>query len=160
MRIGFSKDIHVIKEGLPLVLGGVQIPCNFGLESHSDGDCLIHAIVEAIFGALNIGDLGTFYPPSDDKYKNISSTYFLDDCKKKLDEFGYSISNIDCFVSCERPKLKNYISLMKKSVASHLKIDEKQVSIKAGTNEGVGPVGEGKAIEAYCVVLLEEKVNG
>ena len=67
MRIGFSKDIHVIKEGLPLVLGGVQIPCDFGLESHSDGDCLIHAIVEAIFGALNIGDLGTFYPPSDDR---------------------------------------------------------------------------------------------
>ena len=156
MKIGFSKDIHVLKKGIPLVLGGTEIEFEFGLESHSDGDCLIHAIVEAIFGAMNIGDLGTFYPPNDDKYKNISSTYFLDDCKKKMNENGYKISNIDCFVSCERPKLKKYIPEMRENIASHLGIDSKLVSIKAGTNEGVGPVGEGKAIESYCVVLLEE----
>ena len=157
MKIGFSKDIHVIKEGIPLILCGVNIPCEFGLESHSDGDCATHAIVEAIFGALNVGDLGSHYPPNDPKYENVSSLIFLDDTRRILDEMGYEIGNIDLFISCERPKLKKYIPEMKQVVASRLKIDEEKLSIKAGTNEGVGPVGEGKCIEAYCVCLIEKK---
>ena len=94
MRIGFSKDIHVIKNGIPLILGGISIPSEFGLESHSDGDCLIHAIVEAILGALNLGDLGSHYPPTDDKYKGISSTCFLLDAKRLLKENHYKIEKI------------------------------------------------------------------
>ena len=156
MKIGFSKDIHIIKEGLPLILCGVNIPSEFGLESHSDGDCATHAIVEAIFGALNVGDLGSHYPPTDPKYENVSSLIFLDDARRILEEKGYQIGNIDLFISCEKPKLKKYISEMRKTVASHLNTDEENISIKAGTNEGVGPVGKGKAIESYCVCLLEK----
>lgn len=157
MRIGFSKDIHIIKQGVPLILGGINIPSEFGLVSHSDGDCLIHAIVEAIFGAMNIGDLGSHYPPSSQEYKGISSTYFLEDAKKLLKKNGFTVGNIDCFISCEKPKLKLFIDKMRENIAKFLEIDVAKVSIKVGTNEGVGPVGELKAIEAYCVVLLEEK---
>lgn len=157
MRIGFSKDIHIIKNGIPLILGGISIPSEFGLESHSDGDCLIHAIVEAILGALNLGDLGSHYPPTDDKYKGISSTYFLLDAKRLLKENHYKIENIDSFISCEKPKLKKYIPLIQSNIAELLEIDKSIVSIKAGTNEGVGPVARMEAIESYCVVLLKEE---
>ena len=146
MRIGFSKDIHILKEGVPLILGGVHIPYEFGLESHSDGDCLTHAIVEAIFGALNVGDLGKHFPPNDDRYKGVSSLSFLDYTKKLLSEKHYEIENLDCFISCK----------MREKISGKLGISIEQISIKAGTNEGVGPVGEKKAIEAYCVVLLKE----
>lgn len=160
MRVGFSKDIHKITEGKPLILCGVNIPSSFGLESHSDGDCAIHAIVEAIFGAMNVGDLGAHYPPNDDKYKNISSTYFLEDAKKIMDEEGYTIGNIDLFISCEKPKLKDYIYPMRQKVSELLGTDIKNVSIKAGTNEKMDAVGKGEAIEAYCVCLLKEKNDG
>ncbi|MBP5694592.1 MAG: 2-C-methyl-D-erythritol 2,4-cyclodiphosphate synthase [Bacilli bacterium] len=156
MKIGFSKDIHVTKKGIPLVLCGVNIPCEFGLESHSDGDCATHAIVEAIFGALNVGDLGTHYPPSDPKYKGISSMVFLEDAREILKEKGYKIGNIDLFISCEKPKLKPFIKEMVEKVAKALQISEELISIKAGTNEGVGPVGKGEAIESYCVCLVEK----
>lgn len=156
MRIGFSKDIHILKEGVPLILGGVQIPYEFGLESHSDGDCLTHAIVEAIFGALNVGDLGKHFPPNDDRYKGVSSLSFLDYAKKLLSEKHYEIENLDCFISCEKPKLIDFLDKMREKISDKLGIDTDQISIKAGTNEGVGPVGEKKAIEAYCVVLLKE----
>ena len=156
MRIGFSKDIHILKEGVPLILGGVQIPYEFGLESHSDGDCLTHAIVEAIFGALNVGDLGKHFPPNDDRYKGVSSLSFLDYTKKLLSEKHYEIENLDCFISCEKPKLKDFLDKIREKISGKLGISIDQISIKAGTNEGVGPVGEKKAIEAYCVVLLKE----
>ena len=157
LRIGFSKDIHKIVEGKPLILCGVEIPSTFGLESHSDGDCAIHAIVESIFGAMNIGDLGKHYPPNDNKYKNISSLYFLKDAQHKMNNEGYEINNIDVFISCEKPKLKDYIPKMVEVVSSILKTDPKNVSIKAGTNEKMDSVGKGEAIETYCVCLLKEK---
>ena len=156
MKIGFSKDIHVTKKGIPLILGGVNIPSEFGLESHSDGDCLIHAIVEAIFGALNVGDLGKHFPPNDDKFKNYPSTNFLIYTKELLKKMDYKICNIDSFISCEKPKLATYIDEMKENIADLLGIDISLVSVKAGTNEKMGYIGESKAIEAYCVVLLEE----
>ena len=157
MRIGFSKDIHKTEIGKKLILCGIEIPSDFGLESHSDGDCAIHAIVEAIFGAMNVGDLGSHYPPSDDKYKNISSLYFLEDAKNIMDEQGYEIENIDVFISCEKPKLKDFILSMREKVSEILKTDIKRISIKAGTNEKMDCVGRGEAIEAYCVCLLKEK---
>ena len=156
MKIGFSKDIHILKKGIPLILGGVVIPSEFGLESHSDGDCLTHAVVEAIFGALNVGDLGKHFPPNDDRFKGVSSLSFLDYTKNLLQEMKFEVENLDCFISCEKPKLKDYLEKMKEKISTHLGIDVQQISIKAGTNEGVGPVGEMKAIEAYCVVLLKE----
>ncbi len=157
MRVGFSKDIHVTTKGKKLVLCGVTIPSEFGLESHSDGDCALHAVVEAIFGAMNVGDLGTHYPPSDDKYKDMPSTYFVEDCYKIMCELGYKLGNLDLFISCEKPKLKPYIGEMVKNVALLLHTDESRVSIKAGTNEKMDSVGRGEAIEAYCVCLLEEE---
>lgn len=156
MRIGFSKDIHVIEEGKDLILCGIKIPSTFGLKSHSDGDCAIHAIVESIFGAMNIGDLGTHYPPNNDKYKDISSVYFLKDCKRIMDLNKYQLGNLDLFISCEKPKLKPYILNMRENIANLLQCTVDKVSIKAGTNEKMDSVGECKAIEAYCVCLLEE----
>lgn len=156
MKVGFSKDIHILKKGIPLVLGGVTIPYEYGLESHSDGDCLIHAIVEAIFGALNVGDLGQHFSPNDDTYKGISSTYFLKVARETLLSNGFKVGNIDCFISCEKPKLKDYLFKMRETIASYLDISLDKISIKAGTNEGVGAVGEMKAIESYAIVLLEE----
>ena len=141
MKIGFSKDIHVTKKGIPLVLGGVNIPSDFGLESHSDGDCLI---------------LGKHFPPNDDKFKNYPSTNFLIYTKELLKKMDYKICNIDSFISCEKPKLATYIEKMKENIADLLEIDVSNVSVKAGTNEKMGYIGESKAIEAYCVVLLEE----
>lgn len=157
MRIGFSKDIHVTTPNKKLVLCGVEVPSEFGLESHSDGDCALHAVVEAIFGAMNVGDLGTHYPPNDDKYKNMPSTYFVEDCYKIMKEQGYKLGNLDLFISCEKPKLKPYINEMVEKVASLLHTDKSRVSIKAGTNEKMDSVGRGEAIEAYCVCLLEEE---
>ena len=156
MRIGFSKDIHILKKGVPLILGGVEIPYEFGLESHSDGDCLTHAIVEAIFGALNVGDLGKHFPPNDDRFKGVSSLTFLDYTRKLLKEKKYEIENIDCFISCEKPRLKDFLDKMKEKISERLDINIDQISIKAGSNEGVGPVGRKEAIEAYSVVLLKE----
>ena len=156
MRIGFSKDIHRTKAGVPLVLGGVKIPNEFGLESHSDGDCVTHAIVESILGALALGGLGKFFPPSDDKYKNISSIYFLNEVKNILKKNHHKIGNIDVFISCEKPKLSPYIEEMVKTVSQALEIEANRLSIKAGTNEKIGEVGRCEAIEAYSVCLLEE----
>lgn len=156
MKIGFSKDIHILKKGIPLILGGVNIPNDYGLESHSDGDCLTHAIVEAIFGALNVGDLGKHFPPNDDKYKGVSSLTFLDYAKDLLEKEGYKVENIDAFISCEKPKLKGFLDKMMENISLHLGVDVRRISLKAGTNEGVGPVGREEAIEAYCVVLINE----
>lgn len=156
MRIGFSKDIHKFKKGCKLILGGVEIPYEFGLESHSDGDVVLHAVAESILGAINAGDLGTLFPDNDDKYRGISSSYFVKEADRLMKEKGYFIENIDIFISCEAPKLAPYKTKMAENIAKLLQIDADKVSVKAGTNEGLGPVGEKKAIEAYSIVLLSK----
>ena len=153
-KIGYSMDFHPFVEKEYLLLGGVKIPSNLGLKGHSDADCLYHAVTEAIFGSLHLGDLGTNYPDNDIKYKDFDSSLFLKNAKNKLDEYGYQINNIDIMVYLEKPKLKQYISLMEENIANILKICSHDVSIKATTFEKKGPIGsnEGIACEAYVLI--------
>ena len=157
MRVGLGKDIHILKKGYDLTLGGTKIPFKKGLVSYSDGDCLIHSVIDAILGALNLGDIGQNFPDNDSKYKGISSLTLLEYTKKFLDDSKYKISNIDCFISCEKPKLKDYINEMKINISKVLGIELDQISIKAGTNEKMGYIGKNKAIECESIVLLEDK---
>lgn len=158
MRIGFSKDIHKLVKGRNLVLGGIIIPSEFGEEAHSDGDVLLHAIGEAILGALSLGDLGTHFPDNDPHYKDIKSTLLIESIMEMVSKKHYRINNVDAFISLEAPKLKDYIPLIRTNIANLLKVKEDQVSIKAGTNEKMGPVGKGEAIESYAIVSLKKKL--
>lgn len=154
-RIGIGKDIHALVIGKPLVLGSVTIPSMMGLSSYSDGDVVIHSLVDAILGALAKGDIGSMFPDNDPRNKGRHSIEFLKEIKPLIKAQGYKISNIDISISCEKPKLANYIVMMRGSIAMILGIDITQVSIKAGTNEGFDSVGKEQAIEATSIVLLE-----
>lgn len=155
-RIGQAKDIHQLAEGRKLILGGVEIPFEKGLVGHSDADCLIHAVVNAIIGALGLGDIGKFFPDNDLKYKDISSTYFLSEMKKLLVEKQYCINNIDCTVVIEKPILRPYIDTMCLNISRYLGIEKEQVNVKATRGEKLGFVGAGLGVEAECVVLLKK----
>lgn len=154
-RIGQARDIHRLeKNGRNFVLGGVKIPYVLGPVSHSDGDCLYHAICESLLGALSLGDLGSHFPDDDLKYKDIDSSLLIRKAMELVKERGYRIVNIDTSIILEQPKLKNYIFQMRENVSNLLEIDIDRVSIKAGTNEKIGELGEGRAIEASSIVLL------
>ncbi len=156
-RIGFSKDIHPLKENRPLILGGIHIPYHLGLDGHSDADVVIHAISEAILGALAIGDLGTHFPDNDDKYKNIDSTILLKEVVKMMENNHYEINNIDVQIGLSKPKLKDYKEAMRNNIASLLKTNIENVSIKAMTYNSLGDIGNNNDAEAYCVVMLRSK---
>ena len=156
-RIGFSKDIHPLKENRPLILGGIHIPYHLGLDGHSDADVVIHAISEAILGALAIGDLGTHFPDNDDKYKNIDSTILLKEVVKMMENNHYEINNIDVQIGLSKPKLKDYKEAMRNNIASLLKTNIENVSIKAMTYNSLGDIGNNNAAEAYRVVMLRSK---
>jgi 2-C-methyl-D-erythritol 2,4-cyclodiphosphate synthase len=155
MRGGFGFDSHRLTEGRRLVLGGVDIPSPKGEDGHSDGDVLIHAVIDALFGAACSGDIGSHFPPSDPAYKDIGSLVLL---TKAVDEIrkSYRIVNIDCTVILERPKILPFVSAIRSSLAPVLGIGECAVSVKGKTKEGLDAAGEGKSIEAYATVLLEE----
>ena len=155
MRICFSKDIHRLVMDRKLMLGGVHVPYYLGEAAHSDGDVVYHAIAEAILGALALGDLGQHFPDNDRDTENMNSAIIMDEVYKMMKLLGYRLNNVDVFISLEKPKLKYYIEQMRENVAKLLHADISYVSIKAGTNEKMGPVGEGKAVEAYAVVTLE-----
>jgi len=155
-RIGNGYDIHRLEEGRKLILGGVEIEHEKGLLGHSDADVLIHAIMDALLGALSLGDIGKYFPPSDPAYKDISSIKLLKHVKGLIDAQGYKINNIDSVVLAERPKLKGYIFLMKENIAKVLDLEVDQVSVKATTMEGLGAIGEGRAIASEAVVMLEK----
>jgi 2-C-methyl-D-erythritol 2,4-cyclodiphosphate synthase len=155
IRIGFSKDIHPLVEGRPFILGGVLLDYPKGPIGHSDADCLLHAIAESILGALALGDLGRFFPEDDPKYLGYDSSLILKEVFDYINKKGYTVSNLDCMVSLENPKLRPYTDQMKKHIADILEIDVSRVSIKATTFEGLGIVGEGKAIICEAIVLLE-----
>ena len=157
-RIGFSKDIHQLVENRKLIIGGVIVPFEKGELAHSDGDVLYHALAESILGALALGDLGTHFPDTSEVTKDMDSRDIVSKVVTMMLEKGYEVNNVDIFVSLEKPKLKDYIPQMRKNVAGLLNVSLEQVSIKAGTNEKMGPVGEGKAIEASSIILLKEKV--
>ena len=157
-RIGNGYDIHRLVEGRKLILGGVEIPYQLGLLGHSDADVLTHAIMDALLGALSLGDIGRYFPPSDPVYKDINSLELLEKVLALIEAEGYKINNIDSVIQAEQPKLSGYIFLIKESLAETLKLDVDQISVKATTMEGLGPVGEGKGISAHAIALLEKGV--
>ena len=156
-RVGFSKDIHRLVENRKLIIGGVVVPFDKGELAHSDGDVLYHALAESILGALALGDLGKHFPDTSKDTKDMDSSLIVSGVVKMMKEKGYEANNVDIFVSLEKPKLKDYIEAMRNNVAKLLEVDISNVSIKAGTNEGMGPVGEGLAIEASSIVMLVRK---
>ncbi|BCR35140.1 2-C-methyl-D-erythritol 2,4-cyclodiphosphate synthase [Mariniplasma anaerobium] len=158
MRIGHSFDIHQLKEDRKLILGGLTIEHDKGLDGHSDADVLTHAIAEALLGALALGDLGSHYPDNDSKYKDISSIELLKDVYQKIKALSYEIINIDSTVYAELPKLNPYITEMRKKISETLDIDISKVSIKATTYEKLDAIGNQKAIAAEAITLLK-KVN-
>ena len=153
--VGFSKDIHRLVENRKLIIAGVEIPYHLGELAHSDGDVLYHALAESILGALALGDLGKHFPDTSNATLNMDSSLIVKEVVKMMKDKGYQVNNVDIFVSLEKPKLKDYIELMRKNVATLLEVSVDQVSIKAGTNEGCGEVGKGEAIEATSAVLLK-----
>ena len=157
MRIGFASDIHRLVEGRKLILAGVVVPFELGELAHSDGDVVYHALAESILGALALGDLGTHFPDSDDKYKDIDSSILVKEVVSLMKKEGYIIESIDISITLEKPKLKNYISEMRNNIARLLETDVKNVSVKAGTNEKLDEIGKGLAVKAESIVLLKEK---
>lgn len=153
-RIGFSVDIHQLSEGNGIYVGGIYIPCNKKSVAHSDGDCLLHAIAESILGALALGDLGKFFPPSDESIKGIASSKIAEFAVSKMFGQNYKINNIDCSIVLESPKLAKYMDEIKTNIAKLLFTDITNVSIKAGTNEKIGELGQGKAIQCFSTVML------
>ena len=153
-RVGFSKDIHRLVENRKLIIAGVVVPFEKGELAHSDGDVAYHAIAESILGALALGDLGKHFPDNSESTKDMNSELIVSGVVSMMEKEGYRINNIDVFISLEKPKLKDYISQMRNNVTRLLHTDIKNVSIKAGTNEGCGEVGKGEAIEATSIVML------
>jgi len=153
-RIGIGYDIHRLEPNSDLIIGGVKIPFEKGLFGHSDADVLIHAVIDAMLGALALPDIGTLFPDTDEKYKGISSVILLEHVYALVLEKGYKINNIDSNIIAQEPKMMPYIPEMKKILAKTLKIDADLISIKAKTNEKMDAVGECKAIEANAVVML------
>ncbi len=156
MRIGIGYDVHQLVENRKLILGGVEIPYHLGLFGHSDADVLTHAICDAILGAAALGDIGTHFPDTDKSYAGMDSQVFLRTITAKIKEQEYVIENVDSTVIAQKPKLAPYISQMRRVLARTLGITETQVSVKATTAEGLGIVGEGKAIVAQAVVCLSK----
>ena len=154
IRIGEGWDTHALVEGRPLILGGVQIPFAKGLLGHSDADALLHAITDALFGAAAMGDIGTHFPDTDATFKGADSLAMLREAARLVRERGYTIGNIDSTVVAQAPKLAPHIAVMRQNIARALGIDLDCVSVKAKTAEKMGPVGEGRAMEARAVVLL------
>lgn len=157
MRIGQAVDIHPMKAGRPLILGGVRIDSPMGLDGHSDADVLLHAIAESILGALALGDLGHHFPDTDPKYKGISSMLLLEHTAGLMRQNGYQIGNVDATILAEKPKLAPYIEMMRENVARVLECQVDQVSIKATRGEKLGFVGRQEGICALCVCLLENR---
>ena len=156
LRIGNGYDVHVLTEGRRLVLGGVEIPHTKGVLGHSDGDVLVHAIMDAMLGALALGDIGQHFPDTDMQYKNIDSMLLLSKVKELIYSKGYKIINLDSIIVLQKPKVKPYIEAMRKRIAEILEIEVDQVSVKATTEEKLGFTGDESGVKSYCVVLLEK----
>lgn len=157
MRIGFGYDSHRLVEGRRLILGGVEIPHDRGLSGHSDADVLIHAICDAILGALAAGDIGRHFPDTDPAYQDIDSLKLLEHVRILGEQRGYGVHNIDTTIVLEKPKISEYIRAMSLKLAETLKIPEENVSVKAKTNEGMGFVGRQDGVAAYAVATIIKK---
>jgi 2-C-methyl-D-erythritol 2,4-cyclodiphosphate synthase len=155
MRIGIGYDAHRLAEGRPLVLGGVEIPFEHGLEGWSDADVLVHAIIDALLGAAALGDIGTHFPAGDPAYESISSIALLNRTGNLLREQGWHISNIDATIVAERPPVHPFVDQMRQNISRALSINVNQVGTKATTTEGLGFTGRGEGVAAYAVALVE-----
>jgi 2-C-methyl-D-erythritol 2,4-cyclodiphosphate synthase len=155
IRTGLGWDSHRIAAGRPLILGGVTVPCEFGLEGHSDADVLAHAITDAILGAAALGDIGMHFPDSDARWKGCDSLVFLRHARELAQARGYRIVNVDSTIVLERPRLKDWRQTIRERLAETLAIETERVSVKFKTAEKVGPVGEGRSAEAQAIVTLE-----
>ena len=155
IRIGEGWDIHALVEGRALMLGGVQVPYSKGLLGHSDADALLHAITDALLGAAGMGDIGTHFPDTDAAFKGADSAVLLAEAARRVRAQGYTIGNVDSTIIAQAPKLAPHISAMRARIADILGITPDGVNVKAKTAEKMGPVGEGMAIEARAVVLLQ-----
>jgi len=153
-RIGQSSDIHQLVSGRKLILGGVEIESELGLLGHSDADALLHAISEAMLGALALGDLGHHFPDTDEKWKGISSLIILKEVKKLIEEKGYHVVNVDSLILIEKPKMAPHIEQMRKNIAEALQTDIDRISVKATRGEKLGYVGRSEGVLAQAVVLL------
>lgn len=154
-RIGIGYDVHPLVTGRKLILGGLEIPFDRGLNGWSDADVLIHAIMDALLGAAALGDIGSHFPPGDPQYKDISSLVLLGKVKELLDKGHWRIGNVDVMILAEAPKLKDYMDRMTRNIASALSLPASDVSLKAGTNEKLGFVGRGEGIAVEAIALLE-----
>ncbi|TGE33152.1 2-C-methyl-D-erythritol 2,4-cyclodiphosphate synthase [Desulfosporosinus sp. Sb-LF] len=159
IKVGIGYDVHALVEDRPLILGGVEIPYERGLLGHSDADVLIHAIMDALLGALALGDIGHHFPDHDPRYRGISSLALLEWVMKLIEAHGYKIGNIDSIIVAERPKIAPFISKIRSNLAQAMSIDELCVSVKATTTERLGFEGRGEGIAAQAIVNLE-KVGG
>ena len=155
-RIGSGVDFHQLKKGRELWIGGVNIPCKKGAEGHSDADVLLHAICDALLGALALGDIGIHFPNTSEEFKNIRSTILLQRAIDLIKKENYSVVNVDSTICLQEPKLKQYTAQMRTVIASIVHISEKDVSIKATTTEEMGFIGKGRGIMAYATVLLKK----
>jgi 2-C-methyl-D-erythritol 2,4-cyclodiphosphate synthase len=155
IRTGLGWDVHRIAPGRPMILGGVTIPADFGLEGHSDADILAHAITDAILGAAALGDIGMHFPDTDPRWKGCDSLVFLRHAKDLAAERGYSIVNVDSTIILERPKLKDFRVAIRERVAQTLGLELDRVSVKFKTAEKVGPVGEGRSAESQAIVTMQ-----
>ena len=155
MRIGHGYDVHRLVEGRALILGGVRIPFEKGLDGHSDADVLTHAVMDALLGAAAMGDIGKLFPDTDDRYLGADSIALLREVDRRLTEAGYRLGNLDVTVIAQRPKLAPYINQMRQNLAAALHTELQNVSIKATTEEHLGFTGSGEGIAAHAVCLLE-----
>ncbi|WP_018307176.1 2-C-methyl-D-erythritol 2,4-cyclodiphosphate synthase [Desulfitobacterium hafniense] len=154
LRVGIGYDVHALVAGRPLILAGIDIPHEKGLLGHSDADVLTHTLMDALLGALALGDLGKHFPDNDERYRGISSMKLLEQVMKLLEERGYAIGNIDCIIAAQRPKLAPYIPQMRENLARALKTDLENVSVKATTTERLGFEGREEGISSQAIVCL------
>ena len=157
MRIGHGYDVHRLVPGRALILGGVRIPWELGLDGHSDADVLLHAVMDALLGAAALRDIGFHFPDTDMRYKCADSRMLLRTVREKLKEAGFRVENVDVTMIAQRPKLKDYIPRMMENIASDLELEPGRVNVKATTEEHLGFTGEGKGMACHAVCLLTEE---
>ncbi len=157
IRIGFGFDVHAFAEGRKLILGGIEIPSHKGLAGHSDADVLLHAICDAMLGALALGDIGTHFPDTDEKWKDADSKILLKKVNDLINSKGYQLGNLDCVLALQQPKISPYSAMIRNKIAEILNADVEQISLKASTTEKLGFVGRSEGVISYATVLLVKK---
>ena len=154
IRTGIGYDIHKLKEGLPLIIGGINIKSSLGSVGHSDGDALIHAIVDSLLGAAGLGDIGNFFPSDDEKWRDAQSNIFLSEAKRMIIQKGYQISNIDCTIIIQKPILQKFVPDIRKNITKILNISEERLSIKATTTDNLGVIGESNGWSVIAIATI------